>query len=206
MTELKTRDKSKKRAAILEGAIDVFIETGYELASMDRISEVAGVSKRTVYNHFGSKENLFQAVVEDFLAQRQNLKSQPYNPDQPLEGQLLAFARAEIFLIGTPRTVQISRFLTTVFLNDVAYARATVAKSPPHYDLFLVWLEEAERDNRIRTDNRLLAARIFYALVEGAITYPALFSDGVDQTAIKPLLDEIVATFLARYGVRKRDE
>lgn len=203
MTELKTRDKSKKRAAILDGAIDVFIETGYELASMDRISEAAGVSKRTVYNHFGSKENLFQAVVEDFLSQRQNLKSRPYDPDQSLEEQLLAFARAEIFLIGTPRTVRISRFLTTVFLGDIAYARSIVAKSPPHYDQFLVWLEEAERDNRIRTDNRLLAARIFYALVEGAVTYPALFSDGVDQEAIKPLLDEIAATFLARYGVQK---
>ena len=60
MSQLKVRDKSKKRAIILEGAIDVFIEMGYELASMDKIAEVAGVSKRTVYNHFGSKENLFQ--------------------------------------------------------------------------------------------------------------------------------------------------
>jgi TetR/AcrR family transcriptional regulator, regulator of autoinduction and epiphytic fitness len=202
MTQLKTRDKSKKRAAILDGAIDVFIESGYELASMDKIAETAGVSKRTVYNHFGSKEHLFQAVVEDFLSQRQNLKSRPYDPGQSLEEQLLAFAQAEIFLIGTPRTVGISRFLTTVFLQDIAYARATVSKYPPHYDMFFIWLREAERDKRIRADNPLLAARIFYALVEGAVTYPALFSDGVDQAAIRPLLDEIVATFLARYGVK----
>ena len=196
----KQRDKSKKRAAILEGAIDVFIEMGYELASMDQIADTAGVSKRTVYNHFGSKEQLFQAVVGDFLSQRQNLKSNPYRPDQPLAEQLMAFAQAEIFLIGTPRTVGISRFLTTVFLKDVNYARATVAKYPPHYDLFLIWLQEAQKDRKIHAENHLLAARIFYALIEGAVTYPALFSNGIDQAAIKPLLDELIATFLARYG------
>jgi hypothetical protein len=37
MTQYKTRDNSKKRAVILEGAIDVFISMGYELASMDKI-------------------------------------------------------------------------------------------------------------------------------------------------------------------------
>lgn len=200
MTQPKTRDKSRKRSAILEGAIDVFIEYGYELASMDKIAETADVSKRTVYNHFGSKEQLFQAVLDDFLSQRQQLKSQPYDPAKPLGEQLLAFAQAEIFLIGTPRTVGISRFLTTVFLQDIENARATVAKYPPHFDLFLIWLKEAQRDHRIRAENPLLAARMFYALVEGAITYPALFSNGIDQQAVKPVLDEIVATFLARYG------
>jgi len=44
MTQYKNRDKSKKRATILNGAIDVFTSMGYELASMDKIAETAGVS------------------------------------------------------------------------------------------------------------------------------------------------------------------
>lgn len=201
MIEPKTRDKSKKRSAILEGAIDVFISTGYELASMDKIAETAGVSKRTVYNHFGSKENLFQAIVNDFLSQRQNLKAITYNPKVSLEEQLLAFAHAEIFLIDSHRRLGLSRFLTTVFIQDIDYARATVSKYPPHYDVFLVWMAEAAKDQRIRADDLLMAARVFYALVEGAITYPAIFSNGINHAAIKPILNEIVATFLARYGI-----
>lgn len=199
MKQPKTRDKSRKHTAILEGAIDVFIESGYELASMDKIAETAGVSKRTVYNHFGSKEQLFQAVLGDFLSQRQELKAIPYCPDKPLEEQLLAFAQAEIFLIDTPRRAGLSRVMTSVFIKDVGYARETVAKYPPHYDVFLKWLAAAEEDGRIRTSQPLLAARMFYALVEGAITYPALFSSGIDHAAVKPLLDEIVAIFLSRY-------
>ena len=200
MTQYKNRDKSKKRATILDGAIDVFISMGYELASMDKIAETAGVSKRTVYNHFGSKENLFQAIVNDFLAQRQSLKTITYNSEKSLEEQLLAFANAEIFLIDSPRRLGLSRFLTMVFLKDTNYARETVAKYPPVYDMLLDWLKEAEKDGKIKTDNLLLAARVFYALVEGAITYPALFTDGINKSAVKPMLDEIIATFLARYS------
>ncbi len=123
MTQFKSRDKSKKREAILNGAIDVFIRMGYEPASMDKIAETAGVSKRTVYNHFGSKENLFQAIVNDFLAQRQSLKTITYDPARKLEEQLMAFANAEIFLIDSPRRLGLSRFLTMVFLKDTDYAR-----------------------------------------------------------------------------------
>ena len=203
MPQQKTRDKSKKRVVILDGAIDVFINMGYELASMDKIAETAGVSKRTVYNHFGSKENLFEAIIDDFLAQRQNLKTITYSPEKSLEEQLLAFANAEIFLIDSPKHLGLSRFLTSVFLNDINYARATVAKYPPNYDMLLDWLKEAKKDSKIKADNLLLTARVFYSLVEGAITYPALFSDGINRLGIKPMLDEIIATFLARYANEK---
>ncbi len=200
MVQGKNRDKSKKRAAIIEGAVDVFIAMGYELASMDKIAETAGVSKRTVYNHFGNKENLFQAIVNDFLSQRQRLKTISYDSQKPLEEQLLAFANAEIFLIDSPRRIGLSRFLTMVFLKDINYARTTVAKYPPVYDMLLDWLKEAEKDGKIKTDSLLLTARMFYALVEGAITYPALFSNGINMTAVQPMLNEIIAIFLTRYG------
>jgi len=203
MTQTKNRDKSKKRAAILDGAVDVFISMGYELASMDKIAETAGVSKRTVYNHFGSKENLFQAIVNDFLTQRQNLKAISYDPDKTLEEQLLAFANAEIFLIDSPRRLGLSKFLTAVFLQDTNYARETVAKYPPVYDMLLDWLKEAERDNKIKADSLVMAARVFYALVEGAVTYPSLFSGGINHAVVNPMLKEIVATFLARYGAQQ---
>lgn len=200
MTDIKRRDKSKKRAMILNGAIDVFIEVGYELASMDKIAEIAGVSKCTVYNHFGSKENLFQAIVDDFLAQRRNLKSIIYDSKKTLEEQLLAFANAEIFLIDSPRRLGLSRFLAKVFLQDIDYAIDTVAKYPPKYDMLLDWLKEAEKDGKIKTDDHILTASIFYALVEGAISWPAIFSNGINKDAAKPMLDEIIATFLSRYS------
>lgn len=153
-----------------------------------------------VYNHFGSKENLFQAIVDDFLAQRQSLKTIKYDPVKSLQEQLLAFADAEIFLIDSPRRLGLSRFLGKVFLQDINYAINTVAKYPPKYDMLIEWLKEAEKDGKIKTDDLILTANVFYALVEGAITWHAIFSHGINRSAVKPLLDEIIATFLARYS------
>ncbi|MBE1489323.1 TetR/AcrR family transcriptional regulator [Plantactinospora soyae] len=55
---------SGKRQAILAGALSVFARDGYAGASIDAISARAGVSTRTIYNHFTDKADLFQQVLE----------------------------------------------------------------------------------------------------------------------------------------------
>lgn len=54
-----------KHRAILDGALAVFARDGYARASIDAIAETAGVSTRTIYNHFTDKTGVFAAVVED---------------------------------------------------------------------------------------------------------------------------------------------
>ncbi|HET6211957.1 MAG TPA: TetR/AcrR family transcriptional regulator [Micromonosporaceae bacterium] len=58
----------RKRRAIVAAARESFVRDGYE-AGMDSIAAHAGVSKVTVYNHFGSKEALFTAVIGEALDQ-----------------------------------------------------------------------------------------------------------------------------------------
>lgn len=53
----------EKREAILRAADALFASEGLEAVSMDAVAAAAGVSKRTVYNHFGDKAALFGAVV-----------------------------------------------------------------------------------------------------------------------------------------------
>jgi AcrR family transcriptional regulator len=60
--------KSKaKAAAILQGAMQEFLAHGYAATSMDRIAKAAGVSKATVYSHFGDKEGLFNALIQNLV-------------------------------------------------------------------------------------------------------------------------------------------
>jgi len=54
-----------KRRALLDGALVVFAEDGYTRASIDTIARTAGVSTRTIYNQFGDKAALFEAVIVD---------------------------------------------------------------------------------------------------------------------------------------------
>jgi TetR/AcrR family transcriptional repressor of mexJK operon len=55
----------EKRAAIVQAARALFTREGFEAVSMDAIAAEAGVSKRTVYNHFGDKESLFEAIISE---------------------------------------------------------------------------------------------------------------------------------------------
>nr|WP_042191358.1 TetR/AcrR family transcriptional regulator [Kibdelosporangium sp. MJ126-NF4]CEL20026.1 Transcriptional regulator, TetR family [Kibdelosporangium sp. MJ126-NF4]CTQ97249.1 Transcriptional regulator, TetR family [Kibdelosporangium sp. MJ126-NF4] len=55
--------RPEKRRAITEAARKVFGREGYSRASVDMIAAEAGVSKRTIYNHFADKEQLFQTVA-----------------------------------------------------------------------------------------------------------------------------------------------
>ena len=54
-----------KRAQIIEGARRVFIDKGFEAASMNDITREAGVSKGTIYVYFANKEELFEALIEE---------------------------------------------------------------------------------------------------------------------------------------------
>ncbi|WP_207263770.1 TetR/AcrR family transcriptional regulator [Desulfovibrio sp. Huiquan2017] len=55
--------REKNRAAILTAAREVFRSEGYVGAGMDRIAQLAGVTKQTVYRYFASKEVLYQASL-----------------------------------------------------------------------------------------------------------------------------------------------
>src|ERR1041384_2762934 len=52
------------REPLLRAGKDVFLEMGYERASMDAVAARAETSKRSLYAHFESKEKLFAAVIE----------------------------------------------------------------------------------------------------------------------------------------------
>ncbi|MFF6774272.1 TetR/AcrR family transcriptional regulator [Streptomyces sp. NPDC012637] len=60
---------ARKRRSITDAALAEFLAEGYSAASMDAITQRSGVSKATIYKHFGSKERLFLAVVGNVLAQ-----------------------------------------------------------------------------------------------------------------------------------------
>ena len=54
-----------KRQQIIEGARRVFIDMGFDAASMNDVTREAGVSKGTIYVYFASKEELFEALIEE---------------------------------------------------------------------------------------------------------------------------------------------
>jgi len=85
--------RSVREQLILRVAGQVFAEGGYERASMDRIAELAGVSKPMLYAYFGSKEGLYVAYIERTggeLVQRLVRADRGVDGDRPQAGRLRA--------------------------------------------------------------------------------------------------------------------
>lgn len=56
--------RAARRQRLLDAAHTVFLRDGYRGATMERVADEAGVSKQTLYNNFGDKEELFTALLE----------------------------------------------------------------------------------------------------------------------------------------------
>jgi AcrR family transcriptional regulator len=65
MEKRKPAGQPDKRRAIINGALTLFARDGYTRASLDAIAAEAGVSNRTIYNHFNDKAELFQTVIQE---------------------------------------------------------------------------------------------------------------------------------------------
>jgi AcrR family transcriptional regulator len=65
----KTKDSPTKgettRTAIEDAAVELFMEHGYHATSMRQIAERAGLALGGIYNHFASKEELFEGIIVD---------------------------------------------------------------------------------------------------------------------------------------------
>jgi AcrR family transcriptional regulator len=88
-------EDSSKRRQILHGARKVFMDLGFDGASMNEIARAAGVSKGTLYVYFTDKTRLFEAMIEDEAFAKAKTG---YNldPEREVETTLLEFGRAYV--------------------------------------------------------------------------------------------------------------
>ena len=196
----KKRDTSRKRAELVAAAIEAFQAEGYDNTSMDRIAEVAGASKRTLYNHFPSKEALFSAVVDEFLSQASELKRIPYDPDRGLEEQLLAFADAKMEVLKDPDWTGFMKVGLGVLVRDPELARETMARAQGGDDHLVPWLEAATADGRLSVDDPQLAAQLFWSTVSGAFFWPHLLGAGMSSEEATRFKSEMIRLFLTTYA------
>lgn len=95
-----------KRQQILRGAKALFREVGYERASVDAIAAKAGVSKATIYNHFGSKEALFfSAHSAETEALRETFHGLLEAPTGDIESDLHQIGAELLRLVCSPSNV-----------------------------------------------------------------------------------------------------
>jgi TetR/AcrR family transcriptional regulator, mexJK operon transcriptional repressor len=104
----------RKRRVIADAATDAFLSGGYTRTSMDDIARLAGVSKQTIYMHFGDKERLLLEVLTEIMGSA----STPFDDDihllgdsDDLDHDLREHAREQLTLVMQPRPLQLRRLV-----------------------------------------------------------------------------------------------
>ncbi|KAF1687258.1 TetR family transcriptional regulator [Pseudoxanthomonas broegbernensis] len=192
-----------KRASILDAAKRLFVEQGYQGVSMDQIAAAAGVSKLTVYSHFGDKETLFSAAIAAKCREvlPDDLFVRP--PDGPLHDQLCAIGHAFFRLITSEEAISMHRMMSTpgTAENDL---RELFWEAGPRrtQEVFGGFLQACVDAGQLRIDDVPLASSQFFSLLKGEL-HPMLICGlraGHGPGEVARHIDATVEFFLRAYA------
>jgi AcrR family transcriptional regulator len=194
-------EDSSKRRQILDGARKVFMDLGFDGASMGEIARAAGVSKGTLYVYFADKCGLFETIVEEEKIE-QSKSDFNFDPGRDVDTTLPEFGRAYISMLCRPgggsaiRTVMAiaermpevgSRFYTNVIAMTV--------------DRFAAYLEARAGLGELVIDDYQLAAWQFMQMCQATLFQAFIFqakpSPSPDQIA--KVVDSATRVFFAAY-------
>lgn len=162
------RPKSKeKRRQILESAADMFLQHGYERASMDSVAKESGVSKQTVYSHFKNKEALFSAVIESKCAQYQLAQTSICRDDLSLVNILQNFAIKFIQLLNDKQVVSMYNAVIGEAQNSPHVAQLFYDAGPVHSIELIQQLLQTHVASRLSAEAAAEASVDFFNLLKG---------------------------------------
>ncbi|MBV6854306.1 TetR/AcrR family transcriptional regulator [Xanthomonas euvesicatoria pv. eucalypti] len=192
----------RKRNAIVEAAIAQFRQHGFEATSMDRVAATAGVSKRTVYNHFPSKDALFGEILRGLWQRSAEAVNLAYRPDQPLHLQLIALLQQKLRLLDDPAFIDLSRVAIAEGIHSPARARELLSQLGSKEEGTTAWLRAALADGRLAGVEPEFAAQQLQALVKGFAFWPQIT---MGQPPLSPqqqtqVAESAVAMFLGLYA------
>ena len=157
MADLTRREKDVQahETEIIDAAEEIFIRKGFAGASIDAIAKAAQFTRRTIYQYFATKEDLFCAVIyrcyRQFFSYLEVELTKDASGFDRLYQAGLAFYR---FYLEYPHAVQL--------INYMGYIKETSKSSPNFRELleldgamfceFAVIVEEGQKDLSIRSD------------------------------------------------------
>jgi len=202
---LVTEEDSSKRRQILDGASKVFMDLGFDGASMGEIARAAGVSKGTLYVYFSDKNRLFEAIVEREMLAQQRVGFN-FDPERDVPTTLREFGRAYIELLCRPGGGSAIRTVMAIAerMPEVGrrYYDNVLAQTIHRLACYL----EAHLENNIAIPDCHLAAAQFMQMCQASLFLPFIFQAAPPPSAVRiaEVVESATRMFLAAYGTKSR--
>ena len=198
-------EDNSKRRQILDGARKVFMDLGFDGASMGEIARSAGVSKGTLYDYFDDKNRLFEAIVEE-EALAQGKVAFNFDPERDATMTLMEFGQAYIQLLCRPGGGSATRTVMAIaermpevgrrFYNNVI--ALTIAR-------LAAYLEAHVGSGDLEIEDCQLAATQFMQMCQASLFMPFLFQAAPAPSAerIAQVVGSATRMFLAGYQAKR---
>ena len=199
----RTPRQDARRAAILSAARDAFFEEGYDAASMSTIAARVGGSKGTLYNYFKSKEELFEALIQEMCAVTSEDVFGQLKDGEPLAealpriarlftGRLMAEEPRRIFQLVVAEAARSPR-IGAIF-NEAGPARGRKRLGD--------FLAAAAARGEVSMDDPYTAAEAFFSLCKGHrhFLYTLHLATRPTDAELERDAREAARIFLAAYG------
>ena len=192
----------RKRLAILDAAAAQFRANGFDASSMDKIALDAGVSKRTVYNHFPSKEDLFGAtLIANFESAAAEIDT-PYVPGAPLRAQLASLLERKLRVQGAPDFMGLARVAVAEAIHAPERAKPLIARINAREEGLTVWIRAAQADGALIAGDPLFASTLLQGQLKAVAFWPqvTMSAPPLDAAQQARLVEVTVSMFLAYFA------
>lgn len=197
-----------KRKQIMEGARRVFIDMGFDAASMNDITREAGVSKGTIYVYFANKEELFEALMEE---ERRTIFANLYEAlerDGDVRETLLAYGLALARKITSPTVLKAQRTVISICERMPELGVRFYERGPKRgHDKLAAYLQRAVDAGALSIPDIDLAAYQFADLCMSRLFRQCLFgyrSTAPSEEEIERVVTSGVEVFLKAYHAGDR--
>ena len=204
LTVVETDDSSKRRQ-ILDGARRVFMDLGFDGASMGEIARAAGVSKGTLYVYFADKNRLFEAIVEQECFE-QGRAVFNFDPERDAATTLAEFGRAFIQVLCRPEGGSSLRTVMAIAerMPDVGrrFYDEVIAMT---IGRFAAYLDSRCAVGELTIEDTTLAASQFMEMCKATLFLPYIFQAAAAPSPeqIAYAVDSATRVFLAGYDVKR---
>jgi AcrR family transcriptional regulator len=198
-------EDSSKRRQILDGARKVFMDLGFDGASMGEIARAAGVSKGTLYVYFADKNRLFEAIVEEETLQQSKVTF-AFDPDRDVVATLAEFGEAYIAMICRPGGGSAIRTVMAIAERMPEVGRRyyeNVLEKTIHR--LACYLETRVKLNELAIGDCQLAAAQFLLMCQASLFLPFIFQAAPAPSAerITEVIGSATRMFMAAYKAKR---
>jgi AcrR family transcriptional regulator len=190
---------SNSRGAIIEAAVRLFLQRGFGSVSMGDLAQAAGVARRTLYNQFASKEEIFRQVLFTVSRLFEDALPPGIETQGDVEDVLRLVSRKILELHKNPEYLGFFRMVVADSRQFPWIADEFAAVMDPQTERFARYLDHLTALGVLDCRNSTLAAHQFMGMLNEFVLWPWMLGRESLPVPAEDVIEEAIRMFLRRY-------